>query len=273
VLELVEGETLADRIARGPIPIDEALPIASQIAEALEAAHEQGVTHRDLKPANIKVRRDGTVKVLDFGLAKLIEATAPSTPHASLSPTITSPALMTGVGVLLGTAAYMSPEQAKRRPTDKRSDIWAFGCVLYEMVTGRRAFPGEDVADTLAFVLTKEPDWNALPETTPIAIQRLLHRSLEKNRKLRLSDVADARIEIREAADEGPVVEYRGAKPPKRVANRERVAWVGIVLLGVGITAVVSIARSYLRPTDDLPEMRVDIVTPSTNNLWLPRSR
>src|SRR5262250_557601 len=143
VMELVEGEDLSQRIARGPIPIDEALPIAKQIAEALEAAHEQGIIHRDLKPANIKVRPDGTVKVLDFGLAKLAESTAaagtnPST--LSLSPTITSPALMTGVGVLLGTAAYMSPEQARGKPADKRSDIWAFGCVLYEMFTSKRAF-------------------------------------------------------------------------------------------------------------------------------------
>src|SRR5262245_5427678 len=146
VMELVEGETLAKRIARGPIPLDEALPTAKQIAEALEAAHEQAIIHRDLKPANIKVRPDGTVKVLDFGLAKLADPmgrTAVST--ATLSPTITSPALMTGVGVLLGTAAYMSPEQAKGRPADKRSDIWAFGCVLFEMLTGKRPFDGEDI--------------------------------------------------------------------------------------------------------------------------------
>src|SRR2546422_400067 len=137
-MELVEGEDLSQRIARGPIPLDEALPIAKQIAEALEAAHEQGIIHRDLKPANIKVRPDGTVKVLDFGLAKLSETAiaGASTPNMSLSPTITSPAMMTGVGMLLGTAAYMSPEQAKGREADKRSDIWAFGCVLYEMLTG-----------------------------------------------------------------------------------------------------------------------------------------
>src|SRR5262245_4992423 len=143
VMELVEGEDLSRRIARGPIPIDEALPIARQICEALEAAHEQGIIHRDLKPANIKIRPDGTVKVLDFGLAKLAEPSAVAGTHPSplsLSPTITSPALMTGVGVLLGTAAYMSPEQAKGREANKRSDIWAFGCVLYEMLTGERAF-------------------------------------------------------------------------------------------------------------------------------------
>src|SRR5262245_52500755 len=153
VMELVEGEDLSQRIARGPIPLDEALPIAKQIAEALEAAHEQGIIHRDLKPANIKVRPDGTVKVLDFGLAKLAESTAGSvtSPTAmSMSPTITSPALMSAVGVLLGTAAYMSPEQAKGKPADKRSDIWAFGCVLFEMLTGKRTFTGENVTDTIA---------------------------------------------------------------------------------------------------------------------------
>src|SRR5262245_32419533 len=160
ILELVEGPTLADRIARGPLPLDDALAIARQIAEALEAAHEQGIIHRDLKPANIKVRDDGTVKVLDFGLARIAEPAGVASASITASPTITSPALMTGVGMLLGTAAYMSPEQAKGRPADKRSDTWAFGCVLFEMLTGRRAFEGEDVSDTLAFVLTKEPDWS-----------------------------------------------------------------------------------------------------------------
>jgi Tol biopolymer transport system component len=202
VLELVEGPTLADRIAQGAIPFDEALPITRQIAEALEAAHEQGVIHRDLKPANIKLRPDGTVKVLDFGLAKLTEPSAASGTSAALlsqSPTITTPAIMTGLGVILGTAAYMSPEQAKGRPADKRSDVWAFGCVLYEMLTGKRAFEGEDVSDTLAFIITKEPDWSALPATTPSSIRRLLRRSVEKDRKRRLADMADARLEIDEA--------------------------------------------------------------------------
>ena len=145
VMELVEGPTLADRIAQGAIPADEALPIARQIAEALEAAHDQGIIHRDLKPANVKVRPDGIAKVLDFGLAKALEPASPGSTDATASPTITSPALITRMGVILGTAAYMSPEQAKGRAADKRSDVWAFGCVLYEMLTGRRAFESQDV--------------------------------------------------------------------------------------------------------------------------------
>ena len=153
-MELVEGEDLSQRIARGAIPLDEALPIAKQIAEALEAAHEQGIIHRDLKPANIKVRPDGTVKVLDFGLAKLAESgeAAPAGRNVSQSPTITTPAMMTGVGVILGTAAYMSPEQARGKAADKRADIWAFGVVVFEMLTGQRLFTGETISDTLASV-------------------------------------------------------------------------------------------------------------------------
>ena len=163
VLELVEGPTLADRIAEGPIPLDEAVRIGRQIGSALEAAHEQGIIHRDLKPANIKVRPDGTVKVLDFGLAKALDpvASAPGQPAAA---TITSPAL-TRMGVILGTAAYMSPEQAKGRAADKRSDIWAFGCVLFEMLTGRRPFEGQEISDTLASVLKSDPEWHAMPAT------------------------------------------------------------------------------------------------------------
>jgi eukaryotic-like serine/threonine-protein kinase len=199
VMELVEGETLAERITRGPIPVEEALPIAKQIAEALEAAHEQGIIHRDLKPANIKIRPDGSVKVLDFGLAKLNEppgAGGANTSPLSLSPTITSPALMTGVGVLLGTAAYMSPEQARGKPADKRSDIWAFGCVLYEMFTGQRAFAGEDVTETLAAVVKSEPTWDTLPSDLSASVRAFLRRSLQKNAKQRLHDVADMRLAL-----------------------------------------------------------------------------
>jgi len=202
VLEFVDGPTLADRIAQGPLSIDDALPIARQIAEALEAAHEQGIIHRDLKPANIKVRPDGMVKVLDFGLAKLAQASGPrpqtSVAGLTVAATITTPAI-TQVGVMLGTAAYMSPEQAKGREADKRSDLWAFGCVLFEMLTGTRTFPGDDVSDTLAAVLRADPDWSALPSSTPRAIRTLLRRCLEKDRKRRLADAADARLEIEEA--------------------------------------------------------------------------
>jgi serine/threonine-protein kinase len=201
VMELVEGPTLEDRIAEGPIPLDEALPIARQIAEALEAAHDQGIIHRDLKPANIKVRDDETVKVLDFGLAKALapEPGSAAAGELSQSPTITSPAMMTGLSMILGTAAYMAPEQAKGRPVDKRSDIWAFGCVLYEMLTGTRAFGGDDVSDTLANVLKSEPDWSALPPATPGAARTLLRRCLTKDRKRRLDSAAGARLEIDDA--------------------------------------------------------------------------
>jgi tetratricopeptide (TPR) repeat protein len=197
VMELVEGEDLAQRLTRGAIPIDEALPIAKQIADALEAAHEQGIIHRDLKPANIKVRANGTVKVLDFGLAKAIEP-AGSSPELSQSPTITSRA-MTHAGMILGTAAYMSPEQARGTPVDRRTDVWAFGCVLYEILCGRPAFAGETISDTIARVLEREPDWHALPGSIPSRIRDLLRRCLQKDRNRRLRDIVDASVEIGEA--------------------------------------------------------------------------
>src|SRR5262245_22410665 len=205
VMELVEGEDLAARLSRGPLPLDEALPVARQIADALEAAHEQGIIHRDLKPANIKVRPDGTVKVLDFGLAKALEQGSGIRHQGSgdyadarlaNSPTITSPAMMTVGGMILGTAAYMSPEQAKGKAVDKRADIWAFGCVLYEMLTGRKAFAAEDVTDTIVAVLSREPDWKALPPETPPSIRRLLRRCLTKNARQRLPDIGVARLDI-----------------------------------------------------------------------------
>ena len=198
VMELVEGPTLADRIGQGPIPRSEALSIAKQIAQALGAAHEQGIVHRDLKPANIKVRSDGTVKVLDFGLAKANEVSGVSIDVAN-SPTLTRPAMTTGLGMILGTAAYMSPEQARGKPVDKQTDIWAFGCVLYEMLVGRAAFAGETIADTIGKILEREPDWQALGASTPVEIHELVRRCLEKDPQRRLRDIADARIEIENA--------------------------------------------------------------------------
>ena len=214
VMELVEGNDLSQRIARGAIPLDEALPIAKQIAEALEAAHEQGIIHRDLKPANIKLRSDGTVKVLDFGLAKAMDAEAGlagrpggaagvSRPGLSVSPMLTSPAQMTGVGVILGTAAYMAPEQARGNVVDKRADLWAFGCVLWEMLTGHRLFEGATVSDTLAAVLETEPDWSTLPADTPAPIRTLRRRCVEKDRIKRIVDIAVAQFLLN---DEGVLV-------------------------------------------------------------------
>jgi serine/threonine protein kinase len=195
VLELVDGESLDKRIARGRIPVDEALGIARQIAEALEAAHEKGIIHRDLKPANIALTKDGVVKVLDFGLAKAVETTSGASVDAMNSPTITSPAMMTGVGVILGTAAYMSPEQARGKAVDKRADIWACGCVLFEMLTGRRAFDAEDVSLTLAEVMKSEPDWVALP-TVPLAVLTCLRQCFKKDPRQRLRDIGEMRLAL-----------------------------------------------------------------------------
>jgi eukaryotic-like serine/threonine-protein kinase len=234
VLELVEGPTVADRIAQGAIPVDEALSIVKQIAEALEAAHERGIIHRDLKPANIKAHNDGTVKVLDFGLAKALapEPWSATAVNVLPSPTITSPAAMTGAGILLGTAAYMSPEQARGRPADKRSDVWSFGCVLYEMLTGRRAFDGDDVTETIAAVVRDQPDWTLLPPGVPEHVRLLLKKCLEKDRRTRLSDIAVARFLLAESL---PSTAASTGSPRSR---RLLPAIAAMAALGVAMVAV-----------------------------------
>ena len=257
VMELVEGPTLADRIAHGPIPFDEALPIARQIAEALQAAHEQGIIHRDLKPANVKVRADGMVKVLDFGLAKALATEAASALAAgglSQSPTITTPA-MTQAGTILGTAAYMSPEQARGQRVDKRTDVWAFGCVLYEMLSGRGAFAGETITDTLASILEREPDWRALAESTPDRVRDLLRRCLRKDPRRRLHDIADARIELEEAHTEPNA----GARALSM--RRERLLWMSAVAL---LAVIAAAAMVWSRATPTALETRLEIATPPT---------
>jgi serine/threonine-protein kinase len=255
VMELVEGPTLADRIAMGPIPWDDALTIARQIAEALEAAHEQGIIHRDLKPANIKVRDDGTVKVLDFGLAKAVQPAAAMSSNQSLSPTITTPA-MTQMGVILGTAAYMAPEQAKGRPADKRSDVWAFGCVLYEMLTGRRAFEGEDLSDTLANILKSAPDWTLLPSDLPAPIRTLVTTCLEKDRRRRIGEASVAKFLLSEDAMRGvsdaPPATADAALTPVRPWSPRRFALVSAFLLVIGSLAGAATVWLMTRPTPPL---------------------
>ena len=260
VMELVEGPTLADRIAQGPIPVDEALSIAKQIAEALEAAHEQGIIHRDLKPANIKVRPDGTVKVLDFGLAKALEPTGVASGFSrkdlSMSPTITTPA-MPQAGMILGTAAYMSPEQARGKTVDKRADIWAFGCVLYEMLTGRRAFEDEDISMTLSKVLQREPDFGAFPPSVPARVSQALRVCLRKDPKQRVSDIRDVRLALEGA--------FETAAPhtaaPAVVPRWRRVALVGaaaVLFMGVALASVVAWSAMRARPA---PVVRTEITT------------
>ena len=246
VLELVEGPTLADRIRQGPIPVDEALPIAKQIAEALEAAHEQGVIHRDLKPANIKVKADGTVKVLDFGLAKAFQPDAGSDPADS--PTVTAATLQ---GVILGTAAYMSPEQASGKTVDKRSDIWSFGAVLFEMLSGTRPFQGETVAHVVAGVLNTEPDWGALPSETPAAVHKLLTRCLAKEARRRVPDIGMARFEIDDAIT-APSTEGANvlAAAPLRVWQRPMPLAAGmlalLIITGIAVWSLVRPAPEHL---------------------------
>jgi serine/threonine-protein kinase len=243
-MELVEGDDLAQRLARGPIPLDEALAIATQVAQALEAAHEQGIVHRDLKPANIKVRADGTAKVLDFGLAKLTESSGALSRSgtASMSPTLTSPVRMTAAGMILGTAAYMSPEQARGRAVDRRCDVWAFGCVLFEMLAGRRPFEGDDVSEVLAFVITKEPQWSALPAGTPASLRRLLRRCLEKDPRLRLRDIGDAILELNEAKAPDAAAGIAAPVQSQSIAQVwvKRLAAVTVVAFACVLTGVVA---------------------------------
>jgi serine/threonine-protein kinase len=239
VMELVEGPTLADRIAAGPLSVHDALAIARQVAEALDAAHEHGIIHRDLKPANVKVREDGTVKLLDFGLAKAVAPAAGASHGASVFPTITSPA-MTAMGIVLGTAAYMSPEQARGRPVDKRTDIWAFGCVLFEMLAGRRPFDGEDVTEVLAAVVKSEPAWSLLPASVPPAPVRLIRRCLEKDSRLRLRDIGDARVDL---IDDAAAPAATSVPAPRR-SGRERLAWFAALV----VVAAVAAAAWWPRP-------------------------
>ncbi len=244
VMELVEGETLADRIAHGPIPVEEAIPLFLQIAEGLEAAHEKGVIHRDLKPANIKVTDDGNVKILDFGLAKaMAPATGPES-DPSESPTLTQAATLRGQ--ILGTAAYMSPEQAKGKEVDRRADVWAFGVCLYESLTGSRAFRGDDAADTLAAVLRAEIDWGKLPPATPRAIRRLLRRCLTKDPRERLHDIADVRIEIRGVLEQPDIDAPAGGEtaPAKRQVSAVFAGALALLTLAAGLVLGFVLPRS-----------------------------
>src|SRR5206468_7835422 len=255
VMELVGGETLAERISRSPIPVEEALGIAVQITEALEGAHEKGVVHRDLKPANIKITSEGKVKVLDFGLAKAFAADV-DTSNLSNSPTLSMAA--TNAGIIIGTAAYMSPEQARGKAVDRRADVWAFGAVLYEMLTGKQAFHGEDVTEILAAVVMKEPSFEALPGKTPGPIRNLLRRCLEKNQKRRLQHIGEARIVIEDA--------LAGATHPELLpaAQNQRVfGWTAAGVIVVLLLALATVSFVHFRETPaQRPRLRLLMATP-----------
>ena len=251
VLELVDGSTLAELIAQGTLEQEQTLPIARQIAEALEAAHEKGIIHRDLKPANIKIASTGVVKVLDFGLAKVWDGA----PGAVLSATPTVMSSHLGEPLILGTPAYMSPEQARGRSLDKRTDIWSFGCVLFEMFTGRSAFGGETISDTIARVLERDVDWSTLPASMPARIRDLLRRCLQKDSNRRLRDIGDARLEIDEILNAAPTREsVASTEPAAHGPSRGRLVrgaaaragWLiaaGVTLVAAGAGAVVWFAR------------------------------
>jgi Tol biopolymer transport system component len=257
VMELVEGEDLSALIARGPMPFAEALPIARQIALALETAHEQGIVHRDLKPGNVKVKADGTVKVLDFGLAKaLTTEIGPGTSDVSDSPTLT--ARGTQAGLILGTAAYMAPEQARGKSVDRRADIWAFGLVLYEMLTGKRAFEGEEISDVLAAVLRQEIDFSALPAGTPQPVRRLLHRCLERDPRKRLSSMGDARLELDEREAVGPALV--SADAPARPSLVSRLWPVVVAVIATAIVAALFMPKKA--PSAILPLTRLAVLPP-----------
>jgi len=257
VMELVEGPTLGDRIRQGPIPIEEALRIAKQICDALEYAHERGIVHRDLKPANVKVRSDDAVKVLDFGLAKAMEDDAASLDISS-SPTLSR--MATQAGVLLGTAAYMSPEQAKGKPVDRRADIWAFGCVLYEMLTGKHTFSGETVTDTLASVIKEEPDWSRLPPETPARVRVGLQRCLQKDPKQRLRDIGEARILLDEVLAGAPEPSSRDFVTVAKPLWRRALPWV---LFAVTAAALLALAFLHFREEPTVVNVaRFQIVLP-----------
>ncbi len=264
VMEFVEGDDLAHRLKSAAVPVDEALAIAKQIAEALEEAHERGIVHRDLKPANVKVTPDGKVKVLDFGLAKAMEADSGTSSASDLahSPTMTRHA--TEAGIILGTAAYMSPEQARGKKVDKRSDIWSFGVVLYEMLTGRRLFTGETSSDILAAVLTRDPDWGVLPSPTPARIRELLRRCLERNPKQRLHDIADARIEL----DSPDPAALSGATPPLTAVPIGGRQVKGAVALILAATVLTGLLWSSLRPQSRAPLTRLSIMAPPGESLF-----
>ena len=270
ILEFVDGETLAQIIERGPVPVAEALPVATQIAEAIEAAHEKGVVHRDLKPANIKFSADDQVKVLDFGLAKVFEDPNAMSGGLATSPTYVPTHTPSIPGIVLGTAGYLSPEQARGRSVDKRSDIWSFGCVLFEMLAGQQIFPGETVTDSIGATLHKEPDWKTLPDDTPPTIHLLLRRCLTKDRKRRLHDIADARLEIEEAIADPTASSLNlasaamAAAAGGRRAGRVKLKVVASFVLGAALTAAGAFGLvRILKPTPVPPRVdRLSIVVP-----------